>query len=122
MVWLSPIVLIAEWLFWPAFAHVVLRLTGRRSDLDQILNIYGMSCIIVGAFILLWDWALFAVGGMNQYFSGFSHLVISLWGILIQTIGLQRILGVPVWLGATLSFLDIPLALPLAIMFMRSPF
>ena len=37
------------------------------------------------------------------------------------TIGLKRILGVPVWLGALLSLLGIPIALPFGIMFMRSP-
>ena len=41
--------------------------------------------------------------------------------MVIATIGLKRILGVPVWLGALLSFLGIPIALPLGIMFMRSP-
>jgi hypothetical protein len=58
---------------------------------------------------------------MNQYTLGFSHLAISLWAVVIVTIGLKRILGVPIWLGALLSFLGIPIALPFGIMFMRSP-
>ena len=121
LVWLAPIVLAAQWLLTSVFTHVVLRLTGRRSDVDKVLNIYGMSALIVGAFILLWDWTWLAVGGVDQYFMGISHLVISLWGVAIETIGLKRLLGVPIWLGAILSFLTIPIALPFGIMFMRSP-
>ena len=56
-----------------------------------------------------------------MYVLGISHLVISLWAVVIETIGLKRILGAPIWLGAILSFLEIPIALPLGIMFMRSP-
>jgi len=121
LIWLSPIVFAAQWLLTSAFAHVVLRFTGRSSDFDQVLNIYGMSAIVVGAFILVWDWAWLALGGVNQYFMGISHLVISLWGVVIETIGLKRILDTPIWLGAILSFLSIPIALPFGIMFMRSP-
>lgn len=121
LIWLSPLVLGAEWLLTSAFIHVVVRLTGRRSDFDQVLNIGGMAAIIVGAFILVWDWAWFALGGMNQYFLGISHLAISLWAVAIEALGLKRILGVPIWLGALLGFLTIPIALPFGIMFMRSP-
>ena len=59
--------------------------------------------------------------GVDQYLLGISHLLISLWAVAIETIGLKRILGVPVWLGLTLSILEIPIALPFGIMFMRSP-
>jgi len=121
LIWLSPLVLAAQWLLPSAFIHVVLRFSGRRSDVDQILNIFGMSALVVGAFILAWDWAWIAVGGIDQYLLGISHLLISLWAVAIETIGLKRILGVPVWLGLTLSILEIPIALPFGIMFMRSP-
>ena len=122
LIWLSPLVLGAEWLLASAFTHVVLRLGGRRSDFDQILNISGMATIVVGAFLLVWDWVWFALGGVDQYFMGISHLVISLWAIVIVSIGLKRILDVPIWLGALLSFMSIPIAMPFGIMFMRSPF
>ncbi len=121
LIWLTPIVLGAQWLITGSFTHVVLRLSGRQSDFDQVLNLYGMSNLVVGAFILLWDWSWVAVGGVDQYFLGISHLAISLWGAAIETIGLKRLLSVPTWLAATLSILTIPTALPLGIMFMRSP-
>ena len=121
LIWLTPIILGADWLLASAFTQVVLRLAGRQSDFDQILNIGGMATIVVGAFILVWDWAWFALGGVNQYFLGISHLAISLWAVVIGAIGLKRILGVPIWLGVILTFLGIPIAMPFGIMFMRSP-
>ncbi len=79
-----------------------------------------MATIVVGGFLIVWDWAWFALGGVNQYFMGFSHLAISLWAVVIGSIGLKRILGVPIWLGAILSFMGIPIALPFGIIFTRS--
>ena len=121
LIWLAPIVLAAQWLLTSAFVHVVLRLIGRRSEFDQVLNITGMSAIVVGAFILLWDWTWVALGGVDQYFMGISHLIISLWAVVLEAIGLKRLLDVPIWLGAILSLLTIPIALPFGVMFMRSP-
>lgn len=121
LVWLAPLVLAAEWLLGASFVHLALRLSGRPSDFDQLLNIGGMVALVVGAFILVWDWVWFTVGGVDQYFLGFSHLAISLWGVALGAIGMKRILAVPYWLGLLLSFLQIPLGLPLAVMFMRSP-
>ena len=122
LIWLGPPVLIAELLMGVSFLHLALRLMGRASDFDQILNIVGMAALIVGAVLIPWDWAWSAIGGVDQYFLGISHLILSLWATLITVIGLKRILGIPVWLGTLLSLLAIPVSLPLAIMFMRSPF
>jgi hypothetical protein len=102
--------------------HVILRLLGRRSDIDQILNINGMSALIVGAVLIPWDWTMYAFGVADQYFLGITHIIISLWGIVIMTIGLQRILSLPRWLSIALSITMFPVALPFAMMFMRSPF
>ena len=121
LIWLSPIVLIAEMMMMAAFIHIALRLTGRHSDFDQIVNISGMAALVVGAFLVPWDWTWLAIGRVDQYFLGISHLVVSLWAVLITVIGLKRTLGVPVWLATLLSILAMLVALPIAIMFMRSP-
>jgi len=121
LVWLSPIVLIAELLMQAAVIHVVIRLSGRHSSFDQVVNIIGMAALVVGAVLLVWDWAWISIGGVDQYFLGYSHLAISLWALAITVIGLKRILAVPVWLGSLLALLAMPVALPFAIMFMRSP-
>ena len=122
LVWIAPLVLLAILLMQSVVIHVLLRLMGRHSDIDQILNIIGMTGLIVGAVLILWDWAMFALGVADQYFLGISHLVISLWAVVFMVIGLRRILSVPLWLSIILSIITIPVALPFAMMFMRSPF
>ena len=121
LIWLGPLVFLGEWLLGGALVHVVLRLSKRPSDMDQLLNIGGMEMLIVGAVLVVWDWIWIFLGGMTQNTLGISHLVINLWGVAIATVALKRILGVPVWLGIILNFLGMAASMPLAIMFMRSP-
>lgn len=122
LVGLTPVVLIAELLISASFLHIAIRLSGRPSDFDQIVNLVGMAALVVGAILVPWDWMWFAIGGVDQYFLGISHLVISLWSTFLTVLGLHRMLAVPLWLAILLSLLAIPVTLPVAIMFMRSPF
>jgi hypothetical protein len=122
LVFLAPVVLLAQLLMHSAFLHVAIRLSGRPSSFDQIMNIVGMAALVVGAVLVPWDWMWFAIGGVDQIFLGISHLVISLWAMLLTVLGLKRTLDVPLWLGILLAILVIPVSLPFGIMFMRSPF
>jgi hypothetical protein len=122
LIGIAPFVLLTILLVQSVVIHVILRLMGRHSDIDQIINIVGMSSLIVGAVLIPWDWAMYALGLTDQYFLGTSHLIISLWAVVIMAVGLRRILSVPLWLSITLSVITIPAALPFAMMFMRSPF
>ena len=122
LVWLAPLVIVCQWLLLAVILHVILRLGGRNSDIDQILNISGMAALVVGAFLVLWDWGWIILGWHNITLLGISHLVLDVWGIVIMVTGLKRILNVPVWAGILLSLLWIVLGLPLAILFIRGPF
>ena len=121
LIWLTPIVFLAEWLLGGSIFHVLLRLFKCPSDIDQILNLTAFAGLVVGAFLLLWDWFWLLVGGGNQYLLGVSHLVIDVWWFVLVVVGLKRLLGVPVWLGITVSLLAFCATLPLAMLFMRSP-
>jgi hypothetical protein len=121
LVWLAPIVFAAQWLLAGSVMHLVIRLSGRPSDLDQILNITGMGTLVVGAFLVIWDWAWILIGGLDQYWLGYSHLLIDVWGVVIAVVGLKRLLRVPVWLGVAAYVLALLSAVPMAVMFMRSP-
>jgi hypothetical protein len=122
LIWLAPLVLILILLVQSVVIHVLLRLTGQRSDIDQLINLIGMSALVVGALLVLWDWAMYALGVADQYFLGITHLVLSLWAVAIMVIGLRKWFSVPRWLGIVISLILIPIALPFAMMFMRSPF
>ena len=121
LIFIGPLVFLAQWLMGSALMHVVLRLTRRRSDMDLILNILGMTTLAIAAVILAWDWLCIAAGWGDQYFLGISHLIIDTWGIAIAVVAFKRLLGVPVWLGILLQTLGIVTWLPLGMTFMRSP-
>jgi hypothetical protein len=121
LIGLAPVVLLAEWLLSAAVMYAILRSCRYRPDFDQILNISGFVALAIGSVLLIWDWVWQAVGGMNQYALGISHLVIDLWGVGIAAVAFKRILRVPVWLGVLVNLAGIAAALPMAIMFMRSP-
>lgn len=116
-----PVFLVGQWLLLSAIVHVILRLSGRRSDIDQILNITGMAALVVGAFLVVWDWGYILLGGTDVVFLGISHLVLDLWSILITIKGFERILGVPAWLSVLLNVVWLALGVPLAILFVRGP-
>ena len=122
LIWMAPIILLAILVMQSAIIHVILRIMNRHSDIDQIFNIVGMSALIVGLVLIPWDWAMFALGVADQIYLGIGHLVISLWAVVIMVIGFQKILLVPLRLSVTLRIITIPIALPFAMMFMRSPF
>lgn len=122
LIWLTPVVFLVEWLLGAGIFHLLLRLFKHPSDIDQILNLTAFAGLVVGAFLLLWDWFWLLVGGGNQYLLGVSHLVIDLWWFALVVVGLKRLLGVPTWLGILVSMLAFWATLPLAALFMRSPF
>jgi len=121
LVWLAPIIFFLQWLISSGLIHVTLHLMKRPSDFDQILNITGMTTLVVGFILLVWDWGWIALGGMDQYALGISHLVIDIYGILIGIIGLKRLLGIPIWLGILLNLLVYIVVLPIGALFIRSP-
>jgi hypothetical protein len=118
---LAPLFIIMQWLLLSAVVHVILRLTRRHSDIDQILNITGMVALVVGAFLILWDWLWVSLKWQNLVLLGVSHLIIVAWAVGITTLGFKRILGVPAWLGVLLNLLWVLLGEPLGAIFMRAP-
>jgi hypothetical protein len=121
LIWLAPLVFFIQWLACSGVMHLILRLMKRPSDIDLLLNLNGMTALVVGFILLIWDWTWIALGGMDQYMLGISHMVIDLYGILIAVMALKRLMQVPIWLGILLQVLVFMIALPLAALFIRSP-
>jgi hypothetical protein len=121
LVGLAPLVLLAQWLLLAALTHLLLRLLGRRSDLDVLLNLNGLITLVVGAPLVVWDWPWVLAGSHAYVALGVSHWVISLWGNVLSIVGLRQLLGVPLWLGLGLNVVGFFAAMPLAMVFMRAP-
>ena len=122
LVFLAPAFLLGQWLLLGVVTHVILRLARHPSDVDQILNVTGMAALVVGAFLILWDWLWIGLGWEVPAALGISHLILDVWGVAIVALGFNRTMGVPAWLGASLALLMIALGVPLAALFMRAPF
>lgn len=118
---LMPVFLLLQWLLLCALIHLILRLSGRRSDIDQIINVTGMTGLVVGTFLLVWDWAYILMGFRDPVALGVSHLIFDVWGIAITVVGFKRLLGVPVWLGLILNLIWLAVGVPLAMLFVRGP-
>jgi hypothetical protein len=116
-----PLFFIALWLLVGAAVHLALCLSDKRSDFNQILNITGMTGLVVGAFLVVWDWAWVLLALGDPVALGVSHLILDLWGVAITILAYKRILELPVRMGVLLSLLAFGVALPPAMIFMRSP-
>jgi hypothetical protein len=122
LIWLAPLIFIIQWLLGGAIIHVYFRIVNQPSDIDQILNIMGMSGLVVAFILLIWDWVWFFIGGVNQYFLGITHLIIDVWWFVLVVNGINQGIGVSKAqaIGAcVLSFLGV---FPIAVIFMRAPY
>jgi hypothetical protein len=120
-VFFVPVFLLAHWIMLSGVLHLILRLSGRPGHIDQILNITGFAALVVGAFLILWDWVWIAMGWHSDVLLGISHLVLVIWAVVITALGFRRILGLPWWLAILLNVLWLVLGEPLAAIFMRAP-
>ena len=122
LVWLTPVILMMEWLIGGVIIHICFRMVNQASDIDQILNITGMSGLVVGFILLLWDWLWFFIGGIDQNILGISHLIIDVWWFVLVVIGINRVIGISKRLAIGASMLSFIGVLPIAVIIMRSPF
>ncbi len=115
-----PLYNVAIWLLFSALAYVVLRLGDWKSDIDQILNIGGIAGLVFQPVISLLDWIGIVPGWHSlPVVLGISHLCIDCWVIVWVAKGYNRILGLPIWLGAGLTLLVTIMNIPLAMLFLR---
>ena len=116
-----PPYLLLQWLFLSALVHVTLRLLRQPSDIDRILNVNGMTDLVVGAVLVPWDWLWVLAGWRNEVLLGVSHLVLVVWGILLATVYLNRCLGIRVWLAAALQVASVAIAASISSVVVRAP-
>ena len=120
-VFFMPVFLVALWILLSSILHLLLRLMGKNSSIDQILNITGISSLIVGAFLIPWDWIWIIFGWNNPVLLGISHIVFAIWSIIIIIIGYRKILQIPLWLAIVLNIIWLSLSVPLSMIFVRPP-
>jgi hypothetical protein len=122
LVFVSPFFFLILWLFQSGFIYLIIRLSGNeKCKIDHILNIIGLLSLIVGSVLVLWDWIWIILNSDNYIWLGISHLLIDGWFVFLLAISVKEIMGIRIWLGIMLAILGIALALPPAMLIMRSP-
>ena len=87
--WYFPVFELGKWLLMAAIMHLALRLLRMPSDYDVLLNLSGISVLIIDPAIRIWDWIVYAAGWSdNTVLMGVAHALI-FWPWVLRS----RLLG-----------------------------
>jgi len=115
-----PLLRTATWLLGAATSHLAIRLTGRPSEVDTILNIGGLVYLVVMPYTFAVDWTAIALDAYDFGLIAILHGSIDLvWSVALLTIGLRRLLLVPTTLALASALLSATTTLPLLAIFAR---
>ena len=120
LVVLFPIVNLAIWLLCGALTHTILRFIEQPNNIDQILNISGITWLVFGPIIVGFDWFVrLTLGELNAYIWGLSHLIIDVGYLYFMIIGYKKILELPPRLTFCLFLLNMAASVPIAMLLLR---
>jgi len=94
-------------------------LTGKVSNFDKILNIVGMGMLIPMPIVWLWDWTTIALNWYQMTVMAATHSVFALWGVILYSVGLKKILGLRTLLAIGLALAITGVYVSLAMVFIR---
>jgi hypothetical protein len=92
---LLPAYGLAVWLLMGSAGHLTLRLAGRTSRLDAVLNVVGLGMLVPMPPLWAADVALVAADRFRLPELGVTHLVAELWEVALFAVGLREVLDVP---------------------------
>jgi hypothetical protein len=115
-----PLFGLLAWLLASALVYLLLRLLGKPSSIDWIMNVIGFSLLAVMPVVWLVDWSAIALGIYGQSVTIPFHAAVSLWEVGLMALGFGMIKGVS-WAGAVaLGFVvKMGVYIPLAMVFIR---
>jgi hypothetical protein len=88
LIFFFPMFGLAAWLLMSAIVHIVLRLTGKASDFDMILNIVGMGMLVPNA---------------GRVVVGLDDAIAQLWEAIVESVGFKVMLGLRTSLAVVLA-------------------
>jgi hypothetical protein len=115
-----PLFGLAAWLLGSAVVHLCLRLVGRPSSFDWVLNVIGFGLLIVMPVAWLLDWLSIALDVYGTGVIPVIHILLSLWEVALFGVGLSKMEGLPFWSGCLLGLIFTGgVYIPLAMLFVR---
>jgi hypothetical protein len=92
-----PVFGLAGWLLGGGVVHLILRLAGKPSSLDWILNVIGWALLTVMPAVWLLDWISIALNVYGVGVTPVIHAVISIWEVALMGVGLSKMEGLRFW-------------------------
>ena len=107
------------WLLMSATAHIVIRLTGRHSSFDKLLNVIAWGMLIPMPIVWVWDWAMLVLDTFDLGTMAISHSLFQAWEAALQVVGLRRVLGLETGLAVAVAVAVNVIFVLLAMVFVR---
>lgn len=119
-VFFLPVFGVGAWLLSSALVHLILRISGRESTIDWIMNVIGFSLLVVMPLVWILDWSGIAFGFYGATFTIPIHAMVSFWEIGLMAIGFRRMENLS-WAGALILGFVVKAGvyIPLAAIFIR---
>lgn len=118
-VFFLPIFGLTIWLLMSSFAHVVLRIAGKGSDFDQVLNIVGMGMLIPIPVVWAWDVTMIALNLYQLPVMAVSHALFQLWETSIEAVGFVRLLKLRIMPAMVIALIINAAYIAMAMIFIR---
>jgi hypothetical protein len=119
-VFFLPVFGLGGWVLGGGVVHVILRLAGRESDFDWVLNVVGWSLLTVMPAVWMLDWVSLGLGVYGEGATPLIHALISVWEVALMGIGLSKMEGVKFWAACVLGLIvKGGVYIPLAMVFVR---
>ena len=101
------------WVLSSGIVHVMIRLLGRKSDFNLLLQMGGVIYLVVMPYTFLMDWTALALGmfgfGLIVYIHGTVDLV---WSFIPTVIGLHVLLKLEWRTAIVINLIATPLIMP----------
>ena len=107
------------WLLMSSLSHIIIRLSGRSSNFDHVLNIIGIGMLVPMPFLWLWDWTSIGLNWPYLPQLAVAHSLSQIWEGSIQAIGFRRIVGLKVRFAIILAIVINVVYILLAQFFIR---
>jgi hypothetical protein len=114
-----PLFGVALWLFMSGLAHVLLRIAGKGSDMDRILNIVGLGMLIPMPVLWACDIIMIALNIFVLPWSAISHATVQVWEASLEALGFWRLLRLRILPAIALALVINALYIGLAMIFAR---
>jgi hypothetical protein len=109
----------ALWLLMSGLAYVLLRIAGKGSDMDRILNIVGLGMLIPMPVLWACDMIMIALNIFVLPWSAISHATVQVWEASLEAVGFRRLLRLRILPAIALALVINALYIGLAMIFAR---